>query len=709
MRNDTQRWLLYVLLAVAIALILCTCCTVGAGLLLMWDREQNPYQRPTPPPLSERREEESGRRLDSEIDPPPTLAPPPDERATRQAEETLNALETAEMPDADTHELGIRLLGIDPKTPRIANTESPDYPVGTKRRFTVSDVDAEERFEVEAELVYKTPHVYMWVETTALNKINLDTLGEAAELFESHTYPTTREFFGSEWTPGVDGDPHLSILHATGLGATVAGYFSSPDEYVKAVRDDSNEMEMFYINLDNIQVGSKFYNGVLAHEFQHMIHWYNDRNETTWLNEGCSELAMVLNERAHAESNYTVGGSDTAYMNTPDTQLTHWPEGTAGDASANYGGAYLFMEYFLDRFDEDATKALVSNPENGMDSVDLTLRELGYTFDHTDLFADWMIANLLDNPGMEDGQYGYEVIDPYEPRKDYRVSARDLPVQRESVVRQYGVDYVEIEELPTANYTLSFTGAPQVQILATTAYSGDYLWWSNRNDESDSTLTRIFDLTDVQRARLEFQTWYHIENDWDYGYVVVGTTAAGVIPADLTSPDITWQILDDAGLACNQSDPNGNNYGCGLTGDSGGWQQLHADLTRFAGQEIALRFEYITDAAVTQPGWALDDIAVVVDGERRWVEDAEAADESWTAAGFVRHANVLPQEWIVQAVVYGETEAPQVRSLLRTGDNTGIWQLPLVEDADRVVLLISAIAPVTTEAAPYSFTFSIAE
>ena len=459
---DTKQTGRGILIGIAVLiglLLICTCCIGGVGLLIYyvdlnpifeeewWDDSGYDYDfdddwlsdaTPTPPP------------------PPPTVAPLPDE-----AGETLQALTEAIVPEADIHELGIRLLGVPADTPR-QTAEGTEYDVGDERQFIVSNVDTEEQFEIMAELRYKTSHVYMWVETGA--NVNSKDLEEAADLFEEHTYPTNQDFFGSEWTPGVDQDPHLSILHAGGLGATVAGYFSSPDEYVREVRSDSNEMEMFYINIDNVRIGSDFYNGVLAHEFQHMIHWHNDRNETTWLNEGCSEMAMALNDRSYQAGYYNVGGSDIAYAYTPDTQLTTWPEGTAGDASANYGGAYLFMEYFLERFGDEATQTLVSHPENGMESVDVTLASLGEPGGHKQFFADWMMANLLDDPDIDQGQYGYVAIDPYEPTMDVRYEIDD-PVERTSTVHQYGVDYVEIQSQELLSFT--FTGATSVRLMNT--------------------------------------------------------------------------------------------------------------------------------------------------------------------------------------------------------------------------------------------------
>ena len=78
---------------------------------------------------------------------------------------------------------------------------------------------------------------------------------------------------------------------------------------------------MFYISADsgNAKPNSTFYDGTLAHEFQHMIHWANDRNEDSWVNEGMSELASYLN-------GFDPGGADAAYMQKPDTQLTTWSD-----------------------------------------------------------------------------------------------------------------------------------------------------------------------------------------------------------------------------------------------------------------------------------------------------------------------------------------------------------------------------------------------
>jgi len=593
--------------------------------------------------------------------------------------ETEKLLETTIVPVRDLHELAIRLRHLSPDTPRTVNPQgSPDYAVGTRRLFHVSNVDTDEQFDIYAILEYKTEHVYMWVEEGV--RFNGKNLAAAADLFEEHTYPTDRAFFGSEWTPGVDNDPHLSILHARDLGNSVAGYYSSADQFVSAVRDDSNEMEMFYINIDNVNINDNFYNGVLAHEFQHMIHWYNDRNEETWLNEGFSELAMYLND-------FDIGGSDWIFAAAPDTQLNSWPEGP-GAAGANYGAGYLFTSYFLDRFGPEATQALVAHRENSFASVSDVLEDLNTDLTYEDLLADWIVANLLDDPYFADGRYGYEEIDP--PSFDIEITydQGDYPVSRNSTVHQHGTDYVELSG--ERSLALRFTGSTQIGLVNTTAQSGRYFWWSNRGDDSDTMLTRAFDLSDVSEATLEFWTWYDLEEDWDYAYVEASTDGGQ-----------TWDVLTTpSGTGTN---PNGNSFGWAYTGKSGGggtpeWIQERVSLSAYAGQEVMIRFEYITDDAVNRPGFVVDDVAIP---EIDYFGDFEADEDRWEPAGFIRHANVLPQRWLIQLVLLGPETT--VQRLELSEDQSGAWVIPLDRDTDRAIVTISGLAPVTTEMGSYSY------
>ncbi len=64
---------------------------------------------------------------------------------------------------------------------------------------------------------------------------------------------------------------------------------------------------------------------------------------------------------------------DQMYVLNPDLNLTDWLPDPA-DNGPHYGEAFLFMDYFLDRFGAKATQALVRDKEHSLPSVDDTLK-----------------------------------------------------------------------------------------------------------------------------------------------------------------------------------------------------------------------------------------------------------------------------------------------------------------------------------------------
>ena len=610
--------------------------------------------------------------------PAPRIVRTPLAPAERSTEELLAEVE---VPERDPVKLATRLKKLDRPIPVVVNETPPRYQVGDREVFWVSNQDTKEHFTITATLRCVTPHVYMWVEEGC--EVDQEALEKSARRFEEQTYPTNRAFFGSEWTPGVDNDPHLSILHARGLGDSVAGYYSVADQYSRLINPYSNEREMFYINLDSIQPGTDFYDGVLAHEFQHMIHWALDRNEDTWVNEGLSELASYLN-------GYSVGGADFFYSRSPDTQLTSWPDGP-GEAGPNYGASYLFMAYFLERFGEEAMKAVVAHPANGIAGFEAVLAERGLRFE--DVFADWLIANYLDDPHLEDGRYGYRELEVLSPRLDQTHDR--YPVQRSTTVHQYGADYIELSG--EGDVAIEFRGSTRVKLVPNEPHSGRFYWWSNRGDNSDMTLTRPFDLRGLSQATLEVWLWYDIEEDWDYAYIEVSTDGGR-----------TWDILP--GRYTTDTNPTGNSFGHAYTGKSGVegrdseteepiWIKEEVDLTPYVGQEVLIRFEYITDDAVNHVGLCVDDIAIP---ELGYFYDVEEGEGGWVAEGFIRTDNVLPQRFLVQLIELDSE--PRVRRMELDQRQEGrLVVRGLGEEVERAVLVVSGLAPVTTELASYEY------
>jgi hypothetical protein len=507
------------------------------------------------------------------------------------------------------------------------------------------------------------------------------------DAFENQMYPTNRAFFGSEWTPGVDEDPHIYILYARGLGMYTLGYFVFGDEFHPDAFPYSNAHEMFVINADQMRLDNILTYGVLAHELQHMIHWNIDRNESEWLDEGSGDLAIFLN-------GYRLGGFDHGFIDNPDLQLNDWSD-DANAALPHYGAAFLFMNYFLNRFGEDATSTLIGHAANGLDSIDQTLSEMGARDPLTsvpitadDVFQDWVIANYLKNESVADGRYYYQ-NDPDAPQADVTETLACPQKQVDRTVHQYGTDYIALG-CEAGQYTVNFKGAAMTDLLPADAHSGKQAFWSNKGNQSDMTLTREFDFTSVTGSiEMSYWTWYNLEQDFDYVYVEASTDGQ------------IWKILDTP--FCTSENPNGSSYGCGYTGLSGGgdaaeWIQEKVDLSMFAGQKVQLRFEYLTDPYVNGEGMLLDDISIpAVD----YSTDFETDSGGWDAAGFARVTTVLPQTFRLTLIIKHSSGETIVTPVTLDNENSADIALDL-QNGDQVVLVVSGTTRFTRELAAYS-------
>lgn len=651
-------------MVIGIVVLLCCICLLVTGLAAYayYEFDQAPPITENPIFPAENGSPTSG----------PEITRPPLDSVSR---ETLEILESTIIPPNDPKELACRMEGRC-DIPDVMATSAAPRVIGDRDNFWVTDIGINENTQVQASLRYVGPHVYFWVQDgVSYNDAEMKALMDA---FEDRIYPTNREFFGSEWTPGIDGDEHIYILYSRGLGASIAGYFSSADSVHPLVHEFSNAHEMFLFNADNTLLGDEFTYGVLAHEFQHMIHWNQDLNETSWLNEGSSELAAFLN-------GYDPGGFDWLYISDPDLQLNDWPNDQ--DATTpHYGAGFLFMTYFLDRFGEDATKRLVKDPADGLDSVQNVLREInandpvsGLPISADDFFMDWVATNFTLDASVGDGRYIYNNY-PAANRASATETISSCPqTMLTRDVHQYGADYIAIE--CEGDYSLSFTGSTVTALLPADPYSGEYAFWSNKGDESDMTLTREFDFTNVSAPiELSFQTWYDIETDWDYLYLEVSEDGE------------TWQIITTP--SGSATDPSGNSYGWGYTGVTPDWIEEKVDFSQYAGGKIFVRFEYVTDAAVNGEGLLLDDVKVDAAG---YSSDFEADDGGWAAEGFVRVQNVLPQTFGLALI---KTSDSSVTRITPNEDQTAQISISL-KSGEKAYLVVSGTTRFTRELGAY--------
>lgn len=552
-----------------------------------------------------------------------------------------------------------------------ARTAPLNRQVGDRDEFWFYNDRTKTNEKLTAIVRQRSDHAYWYVQEGIA--VDPSRLQQTVLAFEGQIYPTDHKLFGEEWSPGIDADPRITILIAR--IPNVGGYFSAADELPRWVNPFSNEREMIYVNIEGAPIGSSFLLSTLAHEFSHMIEFAKGRPSSVWFNEGQAQTAE--------QNNGFPPSTPAQFLREPDTQLTDWKE-SASEAGANYGHAFLFLQYLSERFGgpqliRDLMEKGVMTPLD----VDAALRQRGVS-GVEDAYLDFVATiGMLDQPDPP-APYRYTVL---KLPVTLRVARAQLltgadPVR--SSVHQYAVRFFE---LPPGKVAIDLAGATSVRLLPTDPHSGGALWWSYRGDGSDMSLTRSVDLRGVDRATLQYWTWFDIEQDFDYAYVEVSEDGGK-----------TWKTLKTG--ASTDKDPNGTNLGNGITGRSGGgsaakWVTEHVDLSSFARKQILLRFEYVTDQAYNKDGFAVDDLSIPEIG---WSDDAEA-DRDWSAAGFVRSSNVVRERFVAQSLSFGAS--PSVTRAATGVDGKLHLETTIGERGG--LLAVTAFAAATTQPGGFEF------
>ncbi len=126
------------------------------------------------------------------------------------------------------------------------------------------------------------------------------------------------------------------------------------------------------------------------------------------------------------------------------------------------------------------------------------------------------------------------------------------------------------------------------------SYSPTHSYFSGSGNNLDNYHTTSDFISVQSNDSLTFWCYYSIEDGYDYLYLEVSEDGISFhsIPGNITTND----------------NPNGVNFGNGITGSSGGWTQGIFDLNQFAGKDILLRFHYLTDESIADSGFWVDDI-----------------------------------------------------------------------------------------------------
>ncbi|ASA57726.1 immune inhibitor A domain-containing protein [Vibrio gazogenes] len=155
---------------------------------------------------------------------------------------------------------------------------------------------------------------------------------------------------------------------------------------------------------------------------------------------------------------------------------------------------------------------------------------------------------------------------------------------------------------------------PPKQVEDLPPYEGSYDFYSDKGDSLKNKMQRTLMVPNASNVTLKFKAWYQIEKDYDFARVTVnGESVAG----NITTMD----------------DPQNTGLVPAISGESQGWVDAEFDLSKWAGQEINLGFEYITDGGLAMAGLYVDNLQLDADGVTTLIDDAESTP-TFTFDGF---------------------------------------------------------------------------
>ncbi len=319
-----------------------------------------------------------------------------------------------------------------PSGPTLAPARVPE--LGERRTFKV--LNAERTFdEVSAVLEYVGERAVFYVDEAApAGGFTSDDLQSFSAAFDEVIYPTVTSAFGQP--SDLDENDRVAVLFTAtvneltprGSGSLVGGFFYGLD---LLDQEGSNHGEIFYAMVPDpngalsdprsrTQV-LEVIPGILAHEFQHMIH-FNERvlvrgaasTEALWLSEGLAQMSEELVARAYygrddapTGDRYRSGNLLRARRYLSSTSSVSLIVATGQGTLEERGAGWLFTLYLWDRGSGDGTLgALTKTTRTGADNV-AAVAGLAWR----PLFADWAAALYLDDLGSGSYPAEYPTVD----------------------------------------------------------------------------------------------------------------------------------------------------------------------------------------------------------------------------------------------------------------------------------------------------------
>lgn len=283
--------------------------------------------------------------------------------------------------------------------------------LGQKEIFWTNNIATGKFEQITATLRAIGKNCYVFLQDS--QNVTQEAIAKIQKQLDEQIYPTNTAFFGTEARPGLDGNLKITLLmldiqdgYAKPEDGYVAGYFFAGDQMLQSdlgsnSKAKSNEREILYLDTYPCDPTAADYLEIVAHEFQHMIHHNQDKNEATWVNEGCSQIAPVF-------CGFTPPGHYKLLKEDPDRSLNNWAQ---WNPMPDYGQVYLWNQFIVDHCLLDAAsrasffKSLVASKKKSLGGYIDALKAINHNF--SDIFTDFSIANRTNDAKLGKGRYSY--------------------------------------------------------------------------------------------------------------------------------------------------------------------------------------------------------------------------------------------------------------------------------------------------------------
>lgn len=389
------------------------------------------------------------------------------------------------------------------------------------------------------------------------------------------------------------------------------------------------------------------YEGVFAHEYQHLLHNYIDPDEVNWVNEGMSDLAALLTgyfdpskhvdeKGAESHTNSFLGWLSVAHpdwnpiprASGPENGLTLWGDQGDDEILTDYGIAFYLMNLIESQgYGQAFFNAWQHNTANGIAGLDASLTAAGASDTFSSLFQDLIVSALVDGfidngaPVSGDAAAADLQNNHSEATIYYSGHANDTPG-----APPWGGDFLQLGSGASLT-SVAFNGADVFTFPAGPEWIvGADGYWTNPDvadpaglydNNQDLDIARSITVTGA--GNLTFEHYYGMELGWDFGFVQVSTdggTTWNSLPCTGTTTVHNPDAL--AHIAANVPGYTGPTDVQGLTtaGTAAAPLAASCDLSAYSGgAPILLSFRLMTDPAVQLDGWhvrnlMLDGVAV---------------------------------------------------------------------------------------------------